>query len=244
MRDAVGAWLDAAGRYPLLTPAEELHLGALVQAWQRWDGGPDAAPAPVQRRGLRARDRMVRGNLRLVPSVARRYSGLIKQRGLSLEDGLQEGVIGLMRGVEKFDPERGYKFSTFGYWWARQGIARWAHTGGLIRLPQNVAEQLCKLSPAEIAALPDRERATADAGLAALRMGWLDAPAGGGDSSPLSEFLASDDADQLEALADEIEAERLQAAAPQAWADGVAAMRCRGLRGERGRRILHTLRAA
>ena len=93
MRDAVGAWLDAAGRYPLLTPAEELHLGALVQTWQRWDGGPDAAPAPVQRRGLGAGDRMVRGNLRLVASVARRYSGLIKQRGLSLADGAAEYLV-------------------------------------------------------------------------------------------------------------------------------------------------------
>jgi RNA polymerase sigma factor (sigma-70 family) len=188
---------------------------------------------------------MTTANLRLVAAVSRRYSGLIQQRGLSLADGLQEGAIGLMRGVEKFDPERGYKFSTFGYWWARQGIARWAHTGGVIRLPQNVAEMLCKLSPAEIAALPDRERATADAGLAALRMGWLDAPAGGGEASPLSEFLAADEGDALEALGDEIEMARLQALEPAAWADGVAAVSSRcGLNSARGRRILDTLRAA
>ena len=70
-RDAIGLWLEGAGRVPLLTAAEEVHLGTMVQVWQQWDGGPDAAPAGVRRRGLRARDRMVRANLRLVASVAR-----------------------------------------------------------------------------------------------------------------------------------------------------------------------------
>lgn len=79
-RDAVGLWLESAGRVPLLTAAEELHLGALIQTWQQWDGGPDAAPAPVRRRGLRARDRMVAANLRLVVSVANKYRGKITAR--------------------------------------------------------------------------------------------------------------------------------------------------------------------
>ena len=70
MADSVRAWLNAAGRVPMLTAAEELHLSTMVREWQDWPDGPDAAPAPVQRRGLRARDRMVSANLRLVVSVA------------------------------------------------------------------------------------------------------------------------------------------------------------------------------
>ena len=244
MRDAVGAWLDAAGRYPLLTPAEELHLGALVQTWQQWPGGPDAAPAAVRRRGLRARDRMVTANLRLVVAVARKYQRYAAVRSVEFEDLLQAGAIGLQRGIEKFDPAKGYKLSTYAYWWIRQALPRAIWAGGAIKLPQGVGEKLQRLRAQDLAALSAADRATLEAGMAALNVGALDAPAGGGEAAPLSEFLAADGVDQLEALADQLEAERLQAAAPEAWADGVAAMRCRGLRGERGRRILDTLRAA
>jgi len=80
--------------------------------------------------------------------------------------------------------------------------------------------------------------------MAALNVAALDAPAGGGEACALGELIAADEPDALAALADEIEAERLQSAAPEAWADGVAAMGGRGLRGERGRRILDALRAA
>ena len=244
MRDAVGAWLDAAGRVPLLTPAEELHLGALVQTWQQWDGGPDAAPAAVRRRGLRARDRMVTANLRLVVAVARKYQRYAAVRAVEFEDLLQAGAIGLQRGVEKFDPTRGFKFSTYATWWIRQSLPREIWRGGAIKIPQGVGEKLQRLRAQDLAALSAADRATLEAGMAALNVAALDAPAGGGECSALGELIAADGVDQLEALADEIEAERLQAAAPQAWADGVAAMRCRGLRGERGRRILDTLRAA
>ena len=65
MTDAVGHWLNAAGRVPLLSAAEEVHLSQAIRRWQDWEGGPDAAPAQVQRRGLRARERMVAANLRL-----------------------------------------------------------------------------------------------------------------------------------------------------------------------------------
>jgi RNA polymerase primary sigma factor len=238
--------MNTAGRYPLLTAAEELHLGAMVQEWQRWEGGPDLAPAGVRRRGLRARDRMVAANLRLVVSVARKYGRLAASRGLPQEDSLQEGVIGLMRAVEKFDPTRGYKFSTYAFWWIRQSVARWAHTGGIVRVPQNVAEKLLKLTPSEIAERPARERAQLEAALAAVRVGWLDAPAdGAGEACALAELIAADGVDQLEALGAELEVTRLQAAAPEAWADGVAAVSSRcGLNSARGRRILGALRAA
>ena len=137
--DSIGRWLEAAGRAPLLTHREELELGRLVRAWQDWPGGANAAPAAVRRRGLRARERMASANLRLVATVARRYANATARLGLRLEDGLQEGVIGLLRAVEKFDPRSGYKFSTYGYWWIRQAINRYLQEhNSSIRMPVNL----------------------------------------------------------------------------------------------------------
>ena len=110
-------WLNAAGRQPMLTPAEELHLGAIVRAWQDHPDGPADAPAGIRRRGLRARDRFVMANLRLVAHVAGKRGGVAP-----LEDRLQAGVLGLLRGAEKFDPTKGYKFSTYAYWWILQAL--------------------------------------------------------------------------------------------------------------------------
>jgi RNA polymerase primary sigma factor len=131
-------WLEQAGRHPLLTAAEELHLGGLVRAWQDWEPSADEAPLAVKRRGLRARDRMVSANLRLVAHVARRARhGLgVAVAEADLPDLLQSGAIGLQRGVEKFDPARGYKLSTYAYWWIRQGISRHIDSHGrTIRIP-------------------------------------------------------------------------------------------------------------
>ena len=129
-------WLDNAGRQPLLTPAGELHLGALVREWQDWPGGPDEAPPAVTRRGLRARDRLVSANLRLVAMVADRYRLPVT---VPMEDALQSGTIGLCRAAEKFDPAKGYKFSTYAFLWIRQAITGQVDTmANTIRLPANV----------------------------------------------------------------------------------------------------------
>jgi len=124
--DMITHWLDQAGRQTLLTAAEELHLGGLVRAWQDWEPSADEAPSAVKRRGLRARDRMVAANLRLVAHVTRkaRHGLGVPVTDADLPDLLQAGAIGLQRGVEKFDPTRGYKLSTYVYWWIRQGISR------------------------------------------------------------------------------------------------------------------------
>ena len=190
MTDAVGAWLAAAGRQPLLTTAEEVHLGQAIRRWMDWEGGPELAPAPVQRRGLRARDRMVEANLRLVVSVANRYRQRVAARRQCIADAYQEGAIGLQRGAEKFDPARGYKFSTYAYWWIRQAIQRWIDQQNLIRVPVNVNEQLRSAE----ADLSDPRLAAA---VAAKRLSSIDLPIGEG-SNTVADMVAAPAEDPLE----------------------------------------------
>ena len=210
MTDAVGAWLAAAGRQPLLTTAEEVHLGTAIRRWMDWEGGPELAPAPVQRRGLRARDRMVEANLRLVVSVAGKYRSKITARHHCLSDALQEGTIGLQRGAEKFDPARGYKFSTYAYWWIRQAIQRWIDQQNLIRVPVNVNEQLRSAE----ADLSDPRLAAA---VAARRLSSIDLPIGEG-SNTVADVLPAPAEDPLEGL----DAALLVARMRSAWPDDVA----------------------
>ena len=210
MTDSVGMWLAAAGRVPLLTPAEEVHLGAMVREWQDWPGGPDAAPAPVQRRGRRSRDRMIQANLRLVVNVAKRYHRAIERRRLAQEDALQEGTLGLMRGAELFDPAKGYKFSTYAYWWVRQGLTRWLNTSDTIRIPVHLRE---KINRGDDPTGDERLAAAA----AVLHPRSLDRLVGEGQSS-LGELLAAPAEDPLEAL----DAIALVARMRQAWPDDVA----------------------
>ncbi|MFN9661069.1 MAG: sigma-70 family RNA polymerase sigma factor [Cyanobacteriota bacterium] len=144
--DSIGWYLGTIGRVPLLTPAEEIELAHHVrQAKEVQLLAPETLTSRQKRQlrmGQRARDRMMAANLRLVVSVAKKY----QNQGLELLDLVQEGAIGLERAVDKFDPGLGYKFSTYAYWWIRQGMTRAIdNSARTIRLPIHISEKLSKL---------------------------------------------------------------------------------------------------
>ena len=144
--DSIGWYLGTIGRVPLLTPAEEIELAHHVQKSKALlELSAEELNSRQKRQirmGQRARDRMMAANLRLVVSVAKKY----QNQGLDLLDLVQEGAIGLERAVDKFDPGMGYKFSTYAYWWIRQGMTRAIdNSARTIRLPIHISEKLSKM---------------------------------------------------------------------------------------------------
>jgi len=227
--DLVRSYLRDIGRVPLLTHEQEITLGRQVQELvaleeleqelEMRSGGskPDheqlaeaahLTPQQLKKRlrsGQRAKERMVAANLRLVVSVAKKYT----KRNMELLDLIQEGTIGLVRGVEKFDPTRGYKFSTYAYWWIRQGITRAiAEKSRTIRLPIHITETLNKLKKgqrelsqelgrtptvtelAEFVELPEEE--VKDLLCRARQPVSLETKVGDGDDTELLDLLAAD----------------------------------------------------
>src|SRR5205085_3921082 len=129
VKESLEQFFSQARRYPLLTAAEEVELAKRIE-----------------RGDLEAKERMINSNLRLVVSQARRYQGL----GLPMGDLVQEGMLGLIRAVEKFDWRRGFKFSTYGTLWIRQAIQRGLqNTGRTIRVPVHVAQREVKVRKIE-----------------------------------------------------------------------------------------------
>jgi RNA polymerase sigma factor (RpoD-like family) len=166
--DAVGAFFKEMARYPLLKPNEEVELARRIRYLVDMDAVQSrlieeldrvptraelAAAVELTERQLEhrlyrsrvAKRKMIRSNLRLVVSIAKRYLN----RGVPFLDLIQEGALGLNRATEKFDPDKGYKFSTYAYWWIRQGITRTiANDARTIRLPIHIVEKLNKLKKA------------------------------------------------------------------------------------------------
>ena len=194
----IDQFLAEMGRIPLLTASEEIMLGTAVQL------GLLSNATPRQKRaGQRAKDRMIKANLRLVVNVSRKY--MHRQMGqLEAGDLIQEGCIGLTRAVEKFDPELGYKFSTYAYWWIRQSISRAIdQTASTIRVPTSMHHMLVKLNhlPAglneqevcEHLDISDVQLKNLRHALVAKRTSSLDMKLGSdGDGSTLNEMLCDE----------------------------------------------------
>ncbi len=163
--DMVRTYLREIGRVPLLTREQEIVYGKQVQQmmklldakaalaekldhepslpeWAAHVSQSETEIKQVVQQGKRAKQKMIEANLRLVVAIAKKY----QKRNMEFLDLIQEGTLGLERGVEKFDPTRGYKFSTYAYWWIRQAITRAiAQQGRTIRLPIHITEKLNKI---------------------------------------------------------------------------------------------------
>jgi RNA polymerase sigma factor (sigma-70 family) len=139
--DQIGIFLHQLGRIPLLTASEEIALSKGIQ-----EGLASEDPA-IQRQGQLARQRLIEANLRLVVSIAKKY----QNRGLPLDDLIQEGSIGLNHACTKFDGSLGWKFSTYAYWWIRQAITRAIAQNNLIALPSHITEKSTTLKKASAA---------------------------------------------------------------------------------------------
>lgn len=163
--DSVRVYLDAIGAVPLLTATEEVDLAKRIEAGlyaaellRRADAGEQELAADrrdlerIARDGALAKDHMIKANLRLVVAAARKR----RERSVPLLDLVQEGNLGLIRAVEKFDYAKGYKFSTYAMWWIRQAMQRGVAFGSrTIRVPEHASDQLAKLERVEAALRSD-----------------------------------------------------------------------------------------
>jgi RNA polymerase primary sigma factor len=194
--DALQLFLNEMARYPLLTAEEEVELAKLIERGDK-----------------AAKDRMINSNLRLVVSIAKKYQG----HGLSLLDLIQEGIIGLIRAVEKFDWRKGFKFSTYATWWIRQAVQRGvANKARTIRMPVHIVDRERKISKAErelhvkLGRAPTLEEIAKQAKLplkqvrevqeAARAVTSLDRPVGSESDTTMGELVSGEEAPPEEEL--------------------------------------------
>ena len=206
--DSLQLFLNEIGRYPLLTAEEEVELAKRIE-----------------RGDVQAKEQMINSNLRLVVSIAKRYQG----HGLSLLDLIQEGVLGLIRAVEKFDWRRGFKFSTYATWWIRQAVQRGVQNRSrVIRVPVHVAEVERRASRAEreltgtLGRLPTEEEVAKKAKIsleklreareAVRTLASLDRPVGEDESATLGDLVAAPGGDPAAELAVRLDVPALERA--------------------------------
>lgn len=226
--DPIRLYLQEIGRVSLLRQEEEILLARQVQEREQllghrgdgvlegWAERCGLSPADLRqalRRGSRAKQRMLQANLRLVVAVAKKY----QRRGLELLDLIQEGTLGLERAVERFDPRRGFRFSTYAYWWIRQGITRaLASQGRTIRLPVHITESLNRIRSSQhqltlqLGRAPSLEELAAAVGLDVARLRStlthiprpvsLEGRVGGQADTPLVDLLEDSHATPEQAL--------------------------------------------
>lgn len=221
----VGDYLQWIARYPLLSKDQEIMLSRTIQAWQTAE---DPTPAQI-RKGRRAREKMINCNLRLVVSIAKRYSNRAKR--MAFMDLVQEGNVGLTIAVERFDPYRGYRFSTYSYWWIRQAISRGIQQQDrTIKLPGNAQDLLHKVrfwsieyekehgkrpSMQQCADAFDvkverlRDYLTHDNDCDSLNRKTNGAEQGAKDNSEIINFISSDDVNPLDQLSEDVFTDRV-----------------------------------
>ncbi|WP_424185188.1 sigma-70 family RNA polymerase sigma factor [Actinokineospora sp. G85] len=219
--DLVRVYLNGIGRTALLTAAQEVELARRIEAGVFAQHVLDTATgtSPARRAELRAlvadghtaKNHLLEANLRLVVSLAKRYTG----RGMPLLDLIQEGNLGLIRAVEKFDYAKGFKFSTYATWWIRQAITRgMADQGRTIRLPVHLVEQVNKLARIKrdlhqsLGREATMEELAAEAGLTPAKVSdlldhardpvSLDMPVGSDEDAPLGDFIEDGEATDAE----------------------------------------------
>ena len=149
MAESFQLYLNEIGRYPLLTPDQEIDLSRRIFKFielRDAEGERTKEEKRLMRQGQRAKDKLIKSNLRLVVSVAKKYLRKVDGTSLELCDLIQEGCMGLDRAAEKYDGTRGYKFSTYAYWWIRQAISRAIDQQvRMIRIPTNTLENINRL---------------------------------------------------------------------------------------------------
>jgi len=189
--DLVRAYLQEIGRVPLLTQEQEIIYGKQVQRMMALNDAKALLAQKLKRepddeewaqatnlsldelstaltQGQRAKRKMIEANLRLVVTVAKKY----QRRGLELLDLIQEGTVGIQRGIEKFDPAKGWRLSTYAHWWIRQGITRAiAQQARMIRLPIHITEKLNKIKKAQRQLVQELGRIATTAEVADI-LGW------------------------------------------------------------------------
>jgi RNA polymerase nonessential primary-like sigma factor len=220
--DLVRVYLNGIGRTPLLTAADEVELSQRIEAGlyaeHLLDSGEKLTRARKRdlkvlvREGRAARTHLLEANLRLVVSLAKRYTG----RGMPLLDLIQEGNLGLIRAMEKFDYAKGYKFSTYATWWIRQAITRgMADQSRTIRLPVHLVEQVNKLSRIkremyqQLGREATNEELADESGIDESKIEMLlkqsrdpvslDMPVGSDEEAPLGDFIEDSEATDAEA---------------------------------------------
>ena len=216
---SVRAWLDSCSRHQPLSERTVLELARRIHRWQQHPGGPDHAPEPVRRKALRARDQLVLHNLRLIGHTWCRHRSSLPPEDEGTADAFQEAAISLVRAAEKYDPSRGYCFSTYASFWVRRGFSEHERRGRrMIRLPHDKAalvlraQRLAREQQALTGSLPSLDWLAARCGtrntsvkssqLQELLLIWwrtataeLDRPGGGagddGEAQPLLERIAT-----------------------------------------------------
>src|SRR5438105_3481025 len=236
--DSLQQFLNEAGRYPLLTAAEEVELAKRIE-----------------RGDLEAKEKMINSNLRLVVSIAKRYQG----HGLSLLDLIQEGIIGLIRAVEKFDWRKGFKFSTYATWWIKQAVQRGvANKSRTIRLPVHIVEREQKIARAERELTTKLERPPTDEEIAkaaklplkqvrevraaARAVASLDKPLGDEGDTAFGDIVATDKGDVEEEVVVGLSEHLLRAAVEKLPEREQHVIKLRyGLNGDRDPKSLETI---